>query len=118
MLPSQQQMQLRDVPQLAAEKRPWEPPRSTAGASAVQLAAQLAHRPDTADTSVPPPSTAGRDCRLLPAACRRYCEVTGHDVVACRFRVMRDDDVHGWLGASPDGLVPGLLTNSGRVLGY
>lgn len=49
------------------------------------------------------------------AARRRYCEVTGHDVVACRFRVMRDDDVHGWLGASPDGLVPGLLTSSGEI---
>ncbi len=52
---------------------------------------------------------------VLSAACRRYCEVTGHDVVACRFRVMRDDDVHGWLGASPDGLVPGLLTNFGEI---
>lgn len=41
--------------------------------------------------------------------------MTGHDVVACRFRVMRDDDVHGWLGASPDGLVPGLLANSGEI---
>lgn len=34
-------------------------------------------------------------------------------VQACRFRVMRDDDVHGWLGASPDGLVSGLLTTAG-----
>lgn len=37
-------------------------------------------------------------------------------MTACRFRVMRDDDVHGWLGASPDGLVPGLLTTSGELL--
>ena len=31
----------------------------------------------------------------------------------CRFRVLRDDDVHGWLGASPDGLINGLLAQLG-----
>ena len=28
----------------------------------------------------------------------------------CRFRVLREDDVHGWLGASPDGLIASLTT--------
>ena len=35
----------------------------------------------------------------------RYGEVTGQVIEECGFRVLRDDAVHGWLGASPDGLV-------------
>jgi len=31
-------------------------------------------------------------------------------VEPCRFRVLREDDVHGWLGASPDGLIASLTT--------
>ncbi|KAK9819245.1 hypothetical protein WJX81_006301 [Elliptochloris bilobata] len=42
-------------------------------------------------------------------ALQRYGELTGQRVEGCRFRVLRDDDVHGWLGASPDGLIDGLL---------
>ena len=44
---------------------------------------------------------------------RRYGELTGQRVEGCRFRVLRDDDVHGWLGASPDGLIDGLLAQPG-----
>jgi hypothetical protein len=43
----------------------------------------------------------------------RYAELTGQRVEGCRFRVLRDDDVHGWLGASPDGLIEGLLAQPG-----
>lgn len=35
----------------------------------------------------------------------RYGEITGQAVEECGFRVLRDDVVHGWLGASPDGLL-------------
>lgn len=45
----------------------------------------------------------------------RYKAVTGHAVQACRFRVLREDDAHGWLGASPDGLVDGLLASPGTI---
>ena len=41
---------------------------------------------------------------------RRYQELLGCAVEPCRFRVLRDDDVHGWLGASPDGLIASLTT--------
>ena len=40
----------------------------------------------------------------------RYQKLLGCAVEPCRFRVLRDDDVHGWLGASPDGLVASLTT--------
>ena len=42
----------------------------------------------------------------------RYQELLGCAVEPCRFRVLRDDDVHGWLGASPDGLIASLTTPS------
>lgn len=48
-------------------------------------------------------------------ALEQYTAVTGHAVQACRFRVLREDDVHGWLGASPDGLVDGLLASPGSI---
>lgn len=37
-----------------------------------------------------------------------YEKLTGQDVESCMFKVKRDDVVHDWLGASPDGLVAGL----------
>ncbi|KAK9817240.1 hypothetical protein WJX72_011650 [[Myrmecia] bisecta] len=40
-----------------------------------------------------------------------YGAITGHSVQSCRFQVLRDDDVHGWLGASPDGLIEGLVAS-------
>lgn len=42
---------------------------------------------------------------------RRYGEITGQMVEECGFKVLKDDGVHGWLGASPDGLLhpSGLL---------
>ncbi len=51
--------------------------------------------------------------RQEDAALERYSGITGHAVEACRFRVLRDDDVHGWLGASPDGLIEGLVATPG-----
>lgn len=44
---------------------------------------------------------------------RRYEAETGRRVEGCRFRVPRDDAVHGWLGASPDGLIAALQTAPG-----
>jgi len=38
----------------------------------------------------------------------RYGEITGHSIDKCSFKMARDDVVHGWLGASPDGLVQSL----------
>lgn len=38
----------------------------------------------------------------------RYGEITGHNIDKCSFKMARDDEVHGWLGASPDGLVQSL----------
>ena len=46
----------------------------------------------------------------------RYQRITGHQVQACRFHVLRDDLVHGWLGASPDGLVDMLGAQPGKRL--
>ena len=46
----------------------------------------------------------------MVALCR-YGEITGHDIEECSFKMLRDDEVHGWLGASPDGLVQGLGTS-------
>ena len=31
-------------------------------------------------------------------------------------QVKRDDDVHGWIGASPDGLIASLQTSAGACL--
>ncbi|BDA42985.1 hypothetical protein COCOBI_03-8780 [Coccomyxa sp. Obi] len=47
------------------------------------------------------------------AALARYEQLTGHLVSACRFSVLRDDVVHGWLGASPDGLIDSLAVTPG-----
>lgn len=38
----------------------------------------------------------------------RYKEITGQLIEECGFQMLRDDLVHGWLGASPDGLVQPL----------
>ncbi|KAL3163183.1 hypothetical protein ABBQ32_009589 [Trebouxia sp. C0010 RCD-2024] len=38
-------------------------------------------------------------------ALARYGEITGQMVEECGFKVLKDDGVHGWLGASPDGLL-------------
>ena len=40
-----------------------------------------------------------------PAALEAYAAATGVSVDECRFEVLLDDDAHGWLGASPDGLL-------------
>jgi hypothetical protein len=48
------------------------------------------------------------------AALGRYEQITGQAVVGCRFHVLRPDDVHGWLGASPDGLISGLGVAAGE----
>eukprot|EP00889_Picochlorum_renovo_P006072 jgi/Picre1/33102/NNA_008428.t1 len=37
-----------------------------------------------------------------------YEKLTGQHVESCMFKVKKDDVVHDWLGASPDGLVAGL----------
>ena len=37
-----------------------------------------------------------------------YEKLTGEKVESCMFKVKRDDIVHDWLGASPDGLIAGL----------
>lgn len=44
-----------------------------------------------------------------------YQQLTGHLVSACRFSVLRDDEVHGWLGASPDGLIDSLAITPGEL---
>lgn len=38
----------------------------------------------------------------------RYVDITGQTINECSFKVLKDDEVHGWLGASPDGLVQPL----------
>lgn len=43
-----------------------------------------------------------------PKALATYEALTGQGVESCMFKVKRDDVVHDWLGASPDGLVAGL----------
>ena len=55
--------------------------------------------------------------KLEPAASTlgRYQELLGCSVEPCRFRVLREDDVHGWLGASPDGLIASLTTQGAIV---
>ena len=58
------------------------------------------------------PSDQHSHCELL---CR-YQQITGHQVQACRFHVLRDDLAHGWLGASPDGLVDALGAQPGKRL--
>ncbi len=44
---------------------------------------------------------------------RPALQVTGHLIKPCRFAVLRDDEVHGWLGASPDGLIDSLSAHPG-----
>ncbi|KAK9863175.1 hypothetical protein WJX84_006084 [Apatococcus fuscideae] len=51
--------------------------------------------------------------RRESSALGRYTELTGRSVESCSFKVLRDDEVHGWLGASPDGLIDGFEANSG-----
>jgi len=46
--------------------------------------------------------------RMEPKALQQYEALTGQRVESCMFRVKHDDPPHGWLGASPDGLVQGL----------
>ena len=46
--------------------------------------------------------------RMEPEALSTYEALTGQRVESCMFRVKHDDPPHGWLGASPDGLVQGL----------
>ncbi|EIE24389.1 restriction endonuclease-like protein [Coccomyxa subellipsoidea C-169] len=55
--------------------------------------------------------------RQEASALARYEQLTGHLVGACRFSVLRDDAVHGWLGASPDGLIDSLAVTPGQTLG-
>lgn len=43
-----------------------------------------------------------------PKALLTYERLTGQKVESCMFKVKKDDVVHDWLGASPDGLVTGL----------
>jgi hypothetical protein len=45
---------------------------------------------------------------MEPEALQQYEALTGQQVESCMFRVKHDDPPHGWLGASPDGLVQGL----------
>ncbi len=54
--------------------------------------------------------------RQESSALARYEQLTGHLVGACRFSVLRDDAVHGWLGASPDGLIDSLAVTPGQTL--
>ncbi|KAK9840347.1 hypothetical protein WJX74_007980 [Apatococcus lobatus] len=56
-------------------------------------------------------ATAWGTKREAPALAH-YKELTGHAVESCSFKVLREDDVHGWLGASPDGLVDGRIDQS------
>ena len=48
----------------------------------------------------------------------RYVDITGQIINECSFKVLKDDEVHGWLGASPDGLVQplGLLRSPLSVM--
>ncbi|KAI7843281.1 hypothetical protein COHA_003113 [Chlorella ohadii] len=43
-----------------------------------------------------------------PRALATYQAVTGQRIASCMFQVKHDDPVHGWLGASPDGLIESL----------
>ncbi|EFN59566.1 hypothetical protein CHLNCDRAFT_132898 [Chlorella variabilis] len=43
-----------------------------------------------------------------PRALDAYQAATCQAVTSCMFQVKRDDAVHGWLGASPDGLIESL----------
>ncbi len=52
--------------------------------------------------------------RREPEALQLYEAITGQQVSPCMFRVRRADDVHGWLGASPDGLVAGMGSLRGK----
>jgi len=44
-----------------------------------------------------------------PHALSTYERLTGHSVEGCMFKVKHDDAPHGWLGASPDGLIGSLV---------
>lgn len=52
--------------------------------------------------------------RREPDALALYERLTGQEVSPCMFRVKAGDDVHGWLGASPDGLVAGMGSVGGQ----
>ncbi|GAB4816198.1 hypothetical protein N2152v2_003244 [Parachlorella kessleri] len=39
---------------------------------------------------------------------------TGQSIQGCMFQVKHDDMAHGWLGASPDGLIGGLTISNGE----
>ena len=65
---------------------------------------------------------AGLQLANITARCETVCrtceywprlQVTGHVIKPCRFAVLRDDEVHGWLGASPDGLIDSLSAQPG-----
>ena len=49
--------------------------------------------------------------RAEPRALAQYQALTGQQVESCMFRVKHEDPPHSWLGASPDGLVQGLVIN-------
>jgi len=51
-------------------------------------------------------------------ALRTYERLTGEKVESCMFKVKKDDVVHDWLGASPDGLVAGLGVEGGEAQQY
>lgn len=58
--------------------------------------------------------------RSEPFALEAYQKLTGRVVEGCMFKVKHDDAPHGWLGASPDGLVCGWTArydNDNRVTG-
>jgi putative phage-type endonuclease len=54
--------------------------------------------------------------RMEPEALQQYESLTGQRVESCMFRVKHDDPPHGWLGASPDGLVQGLEISNTLIL--
>ena len=50
--------------------------------------------------------------RAEPRALAAYEALTGGAVEGCMFRVKHDDAPHGWLGASPDGLIASFEVDS------
>lgn len=48
-------------------------------------------------------------------ALQRYTEITGHRVSNLSFKVLGEDGVTSWLGASPDGLVDAGGSLSGEI---
>eukprot|EP00887_Chlorella_sp_A99_P003016 scaffold9.g3016.t1 len=49
--------------------------------------------------------------RAEPRALQAYQALTGQRVEGCMFSVKHEDAAHGWLGASPDGLIQGLAVH-------